>query len=511
MNKIKQALISVSDKKNLKVLLKTLSKFKIKLISSGGTYKEIKKLRFKCLEVSEYTGSPEILGGRVKTLHPKIHAGILSKRNDKSHKVDLIKNNFEEIDLVIVNFYPFEKTLEQTNNHMKILENIDVGGPTMVRAAAKNYNDVTVVTSSNQYDELITELNQNKGFTSLGFREKMSLEAFSETAYYDAVISNYFNKIQNNHFPKKKIIYGNLIEKLRYGENPHQEAGIYSKTTKLNIEQIHGKQLSYNNYNDIFSALTISKSLPKNVGTAIVKHANPCGVSIHKDSLKSYQLALACDPMSAFGGIVSCNFKITKALALKLNNTFFEVIIANGFDTESLKILKKKKNLRLINASSFLMKSLINFNSTNESILTQSEDLKVFNIKDFKTVSKRKPTKSQLKNLIFAFNICRYVKSNAIVLASNNATVGIGSGQPSRLDSCQIAIEKMNKFQNFNEGVVAASDAFFPFVDGIEKLVQSGVTAVVQPSGSIRDKEIIKFANQTNTVLVFSKTRHFRH
>ena len=511
MKKINRALISVSDKKNLRNLLIALTKYNIELISSGGTFKEIKKLKFKCLEVSEYTNSPEILDGRVKTLHPKIHAGILSKRNNKSHKTDLKKNNFEEIDLVIVNFYPFEKTLEQTSDHIKILENIDVGGPTMVRAAAKNYNDVTVITSSNQYDELITELNQNKGFTSLGFREKMSLEAFSETAYYDAVISNYFNKIQNNHFPKKKIIYGNLIEKLRYGENPHQEAGIYSKTTELNIEQIHGKQLSYNNYNDIFSALTISKSLPKNVGTAIVKHANPCGVSIHKDSLKSYQLALACDPMSAFGGIVSCNFKITKALALKLNNTFFEVIIANGFDTESLKILKKKKNLRLINASSFLIKSIINFNSSNEAILTQSGDLKAFNIKDFKTVSKKKPTKSQLKNLFFAFNICRYVKSNAIVLASNNATVGIGSGQPSRLDSCQIAIEKMNKFQNFNDGVVAASDAFFPFIDGIEKLVQSGVTAVVQPSGSIRDKEIIKFANQTNTVLVFSKTRHFRH
>ena len=511
MKKIKKALISVSDKRNLKGLLRTLSKYKIELISSGGTYNEIKKLKFKCLEVSEYTGSPEILGGRVKTLHPKIHAGILSKRNNKSHKTDLTKNNFEEIDLVIVNFYPFEKTLEQTNNHLKIVENIDVGGPTMVRAAAKNYNDVTVVTSSEQYDDLITELNQNKGSTTLNFREKMSLEAFSETAYYDAVISNYFNKVQNNNFPKKKVIYGNLIQKLRYGENPHQEAGIYSKTKKLDIEQIHGKQLSYNNYSDIFSALTISKSLPKSSGTVIVKHANPCGVSIHKNNLKSYQLALACDPISAFGGIVSCNFKITKTLALELRNIFLEVIIANGFDAESLKILKTKKNLRLIDASNFLMQNLIGFNSANESILTQSKDLKTFEIKDFKIVSKKKPNKFQLKNLIFAFNVCRYVKSNAIVLAAEEATVGIGSGQPSRLDSCQIAIDKMNKFQNFNEVVVAASDAFFPFTDGIEKLVQSGISAVIQPAGSIRDKEIIKFANQTNTVLVFSKTRHFRH
>jgi len=511
MKKIKKALISVSDKQNLKNLLKILTKHKIELISSGGTYKEIKKLRFECLEVSEYTNSPEILGGRVKTLHPKIHAGILSKRSDKSHRNDLKNNNFEEIDLVIVNFYPFEKTLEQTNNHLKIIENIDVGGPTMVRAAAKNYNDVTVITSSNQYHELINELEKNKGSTSLNFREKMSLEAFSETAYYDAVISNYFNKIKQNNFPKKKIIYGNLIEKLRYGENPHQQAAVYSKTKNLNIKQIHGRQLSYNNYNDIFSALTISKSLPNNLGTVIVKHANPCGVSIDKNNLKSYQLALACDPISAFGGIVACNFKINKTLAMEINNIFLEVVIANGFDAEALKILKKKKNLRLIDATKFIIKNLVRFNSTNELILIQSEDIEKFNIKNFKIVSKKKPSKSQLKDLIFAFNVCRYVKSNAIILASQEATVGIGSGQPSRLDSCQIAIDKMNKFQNSNEEVVAASDAFFPFVDGIEKLVQSGISAVIQPSGSIRDKEIIKFVNQTGTVLVFSKTRHFRH
>ena len=511
MNKIKKALISVSNKDNLKELLKILTKHKIELISSGGTYKEIKRLKFKCLEVSEYTGSPEILGGRVKTLHPKIHAGILCKRNNKSHRKDLKNNNFDEIDLVIVNFYPFEKTLEQTNNHLKIIENIDVGGPTMVRAAAKNYNDVTVITSSDQYIELINEIEKNKGSTSNEFRERMSLEAFSETAYYDAVISNYFNKIRRNDSPKKKIIYGNRIEKLRYGENSHQQAAIYSSNQSLNIKQIHGKQLSYNNYNDIFSALSISKSLPKNLGTVIVKHANPCGVSINKDNLKSYQLALACDPVSAFGGIVSCNYKVNKTLAVELNNIFLEVIIASGFDPEAVIILKKKKNLRLLDATNFTIKNSVRFHSANESFLTQSEDIEKFNINNFKIVSKKKPNRSQLKNLIFAFNVCRYVKSNAIVLASQETTVGIGSGQPSRLDSCQIAIDKMNKFQNFNEEVVAASDAFFPFVDGIEKLVQSGVSAVIQPAGSIRDKEIIKFANQTNTILVFSKTRHFRH
>ena len=511
MKKIKTALISVSDKKNLKPLLTSLKKNNIKIISSGGTYKEIKKLKFQCLEVSEFTDSPEILEGRVKTLHPKIHAGILNKRNNKVHLKNLKDNNFENIDLVVVNFYPFEETLKNTNNHNKIIENIDVGGPTMVRSAAKNYQDVTVITSSNQYEELIDELRENIGSTSLRFREKLSRIAFTETAYYDSVISDYFNKKNNIIFPKKKVFHTNLIATPRYGENPHQESGIYSKNSSLNLNQIHGKQLSYNNYNDIFSALTISKSLPKNIGTVIVKHANPCGVSINTNPLISYKSALACDPISAFGGIVSCNFKIKKNLASELNKLFLEVIIANGFDKDALKLLKKKKNLRLIDATNYSFKEILRFVSSNEELLIQTEDLKKFSKKDFKIVSKKKPTSKQMKDLIFAFNICRYVKSNAIVLAANGATAGIGSGQPSRLDSCQIAINKMNKFMNTNNEIVAASDAFFPFVDGIEKLVQSGVTAVIQPSGSIRDKEIIKFANEAGTILVFSRTRHFRH
>jgi phosphoribosylaminoimidazolecarboxamide formyltransferase / IMP cyclohydrolase len=511
MKKIKRALISVSNKNNLKPLLSILKKNKVEIISSGGTYKEIKRLKFKCIEVSEYTGSPEILGGRVKTLHPKIHAGILSKRQNKSHLQDLDKNDFKNIDLVIVNFYPFEKTLKNTSNHKKIIENIDVGGPALVRAAAKNYNDVTVITSSNHYEELINEIKINKGETSLVFRERMSQIAFTETAYYDSLISNYFNKITNTFFPQKKTIHSNLIEILRYGENPHQKSAIYSQNNFLNIKQLHGKQLSYNNYNDIFSALTISKSLPKNIGVVIVKHTNPCGVSILKNNLECYKAALACDPISAFGGIVSCNFKINKNLALELNNIFLEVIIGNGFERDALKILKTKKNLRLIDASLFTNSEILKFNSTSENILIQSEDKDKFTRESFKIVSKKRPSKSQLNDLIFAFNVCRYVKSNAIVLAAKKTTVGIGSGQPSRLDSCQIAINKMKKFSKPSSDVIAASDAFFPFVDGIEKLVQSGVRAVIQPAGSIRDKDIIKFANDTDTALVFSKTRHFRH
>src|SRR6056300_335665 len=427
MKKIKTALISVSDKKNLKPLLNSLKTNNIKIVSSGGTYKEIKKLKFKCIEVSEFTNSPEILEGRVKTLHPKIHADILNKRKNKIHLKDIKNNNFENIDLVIVNFYPFEETLKNTKNHEKIIENIDVGGPTMVRSAAKNYKDVTVITSSDQYKELIEELKLNKGSTSLEFREKLSRIAFTETAYYDSVISDYFNKKNNVIFPKKKefhanlikkqsnekktqklktkkkkVFHANLIEKPRYGENPHQLSAIYSKNNSIKINQIHGKQLSYNNYNDIFSALTISKSLPKNIGTVIIKHANPCGVSINKDHLKSYKSALACDPISAFGGIVSCNFKVDINLASELNKLFLEVIVANGFDKDAQKLLKKKKNLRLIDATHYSFKEKLRFISSNEELLVQTEDLKKFNNEDFKIVSRRKPTSKQMENLIFA-------------------------------------------------------------------------------------------------------------
>ncbi len=509
--KIKTALISVSNKKNLEKVLNVLKINKVKIISSGGTYKEIKRLKYKCIEVSEFTKSPEILEGRVKTLHPKIHSGILYKREKKSHLNDLKSNNFENIDLVIVNFYPFENTLKKTKNHNRIIENIDIGGPAMVRSAAKNYNDVAVITNLSQYEELLHELKKYNGSTSLNFREKLSRIAFTETAYYDSVISNYFIKKTNTIFPKKKVFHGKLLERLRYGENPHQDSAIYTINSNTHFKLIHGKQLSYNNYNDIFSALTISKSLPKNRGTIIVKHTNPCGISTKKNHLESYMSALSCDPISAFGGVVLCNFKITKNLAIELNKLFIEVIIANGFDSNAFKILGNKKNLRLIDVKNYTLQDHLKVTSFNQNILVQSEDLEVLTKKNFKIVSKKKPTQKQLKDLYFAFNICRFVKSNAVVLASDETTIGIGSGQPSRLDSCKIAINKMKKFKLETHSIVAASDAFFPFVDGIEKLVQSGVKAVIQPSGSIRDRDIINFANETNTVLLFSKTRHFRH
>ncbi len=509
--KIKRALISVSNKENLNKLLNVLKKFDVEIFSSGGTHKEIKKLGFKSKEVSEYTNYPEILGGRVKTIHPMIHGGILMKRNNKIHKKESLKNNFLEIDLVVVNFYPFEKVIRETNNQNKIVENIDIGGPALVRGAAKNYNDVAVITNADQYDDFISEITKYNGYTSIQFREKFSSYAFSETGYYDSLISNHFNNYQGIKFPRKKLISANLVEKLRYGENPHQEAAIYASSL-LDIEKISGKELSFNNYNDIFAALNISKSLPKNRGTVIVKHTNPCGVSAAKIKVDSFKLALKCDPISAFGGVVSCNFKIDRKVALEINKMFFEVIVANGFDNAAINILRKKKNLRLINAKK-LSKNFNQSISTNfNALITQTSDNKEFLRRNFRVVSKKKPNKKTFDNLIFAFNICRFVKSNAIVIANKDSIVGIGSGQPSRLDSCNIAINKFKKFQDNLQGeIIAASDAFFPFVDGFEKLVQAGVTAIIQPAGSIRDNEIIKFANETGTKLVFSNTRHFKH
>ena len=511
--KIKSAIISVSNKDGLKIILKELQKYSIKLISSGGTYKKIRSLGYKCTEVSNFTNFPEILNGRVKTLHPKIHSGILYKRDNISHKKILNKLGFESIDLVITNFYPFKETINQTENHKKILENIDIGGPTLVRSAAKNYNDVVVITKINQYKELIDELKSYNGKTSLKFRAKMSREAFGETANYDSEIYNYFNLITKNTFPKKLLINANLIQTLRYGENPHQRGALYSNNKNFKIKQLSGKNLSYNNYNDIFACLNLTKTLPKNRGVVIVKHANPSGVSIEKNQLKSYKSAMNCDPISAFGGVVAFNFKLNLKIAREIMKNYYEVIIANGFDIKALRLLKHKINLRLIDSSKIKEKQNYKVFSGLDSFLVQTKDNLDFNIKNFKIASKIKPSKKLMEQILFSFNVCRSVKSNSIVISQDNKTIGIGSGQPSRLDSCNIAIEKMRKFKQFNnkDPLIAASDAFFPFVDGLEKLVQAGITAVVQPQGSIRDKEIIKFANEMGIILIFSKTRHFNH
>ena len=509
--KIKRAIISVSDKSHLIKILPTLKKFKVEILSSGGTYKYIRKLGFKSVEISDFTKFHEILDGRVKTLHPKIHSGILFKRDSKKHLNQMKVQDYKNIDLVIVNFYPFENTVLKTKSENKIIENIDIGGPALVRSAAKNFKDVVVITSNYQFDNLTSEMNINNGSTSLKFRKNLSQEAFNETAYYDSNISKYFMKINNNRFSKKITFNGSLVGELRYGENPHQLGAFYSRNNLNELEKLNGKELSYNNYNDIYYGLDIINSLPKGIGTIIIKHANPSGVSINKKQLFSYKQAFNCDPLSAFGGVIICNYKVNYETAMEINKKFFEVIVAKGFDYKALSVLKKKKNLRIIKNNQRYDSNEIVINSLAKNFILQNSDNRNFNKQNFKVVSKRKPSKKMLNDLIFAFNICRFVKSNAIVLTNHYSTVGIGSGQPSRLDSCEIAVNKMKKFNHNTENLVAASDAFFPFVDGIESLVQSGVKAIIQPFGSIRDKDIIRFANNTNTVLVFSKTRHFRH
>ena len=509
LKRVKRAIISVSDKSNLKTILPILKKFKIEIISSGGSFKKIKSMKYNCVEVSNYTGFPEMLSGRVKTLHPKIHAGILNIRKNATHRKDLRKQNIPEIDLVIVDLYPFEKQLKEKSK--KLIEYIDIGGPTLIRAAAKNFNDVAIVSNIDDYFQLAKELKINKGSTSIKFRKYMSAKAFSVTAYYDSVVSNWLNNQLNIKFPVKKTVHGKLIGKLRYGENPHQQGSLYGTTDNLGIEKIYGKELSYNNYNDIYSALSILSTFKKREGTVIIKHANPCGASTEKNQIKSFENALACDPISSFGGVVAINSIITKKLATELNKIFFEVIVSRGFKKDAFKILKKRKSIRLVNCDKFNSKNKKHYLFLENAFLSQDSDSTLLNNK-LKIVTGKKPTPSQLRSLKFAFNVCKFVKSNAIVLAKNKSTIGIGAGQPSRLDSCKIASRKALQFAPEKiANSVAASDAFFPFPDGIEELAEAGVEAIIQPGGSINDKKVIKAANNAGLVMLFTGTRHFKH
>jgi len=511
LKRIKRAIISVSDKSNLKLILPTLKKFDIEIISSGGSVKKIMSMKYNCIDVSNYTEFPEMLDGRLKTLHPKIHAGILNIRKNKKHKKDLEKQNFLDIDLVIVDLYPFEKQLKEKIKFQKLIEYIDIGGSALIRAAAKNFNDVTVISNIADYSQLAKELKINKGSTSIKFRKFMSAKAFGLTAYYDSVVSNWFNNQLNIKFPEKKTVHGKLLENLRYGENPHQQGSLYETTDNLGLEKLHGKDLSYNNYNDIYSALSILESLKKNEGIVIIKHANPCGVSTEKDQIRSFKNALICDPVSAFGGVVAINSTISRKLALELNKIFFEVIISRGFKKDALKILKKRKNIRLIDCSKFNLTSKKHYLFLGNSFLVQDSNSILLN-KKLRIVTKKKPSLNQLNSLKFAFNICKFVKSNAIVLVNNKSTIGIGSGQPSRLDSCKIASNKaLNFLPEKIINSVAASDAFFSFPDGIEELIRVGVKAIIQPGGSINDTKIIETANKAGIAMVFTEIRHFKH
>ena len=513
--KIKTALISVSDKTDLSKVLKKLNEYKVKIISSGGTYKSIKELGYACTEVSKYTGFKEMLDGRVKTLHPKIHAGILHDRSNKKHSKEMIKKKFPSLDLIIVNFYPFQKIVMNSKSNKQIIENIDIGGPTMVRSAAKNFKNVLIVTNKNDYSDLINEVEKNQGKTTLDFREYMSSKAFGLTAYYDAMIANWFNQKLNIKFPERKTIFGRKLKQLRYGENPHQKSSIYINSyndKELGLDQLGGKDLSYNNYNDMFASLEILSSLKNSPATVVVKHANPCGVSANKKPLASFKNAYACDPVSAFGGVIACNFKVNKKIAEEINKNFLEVILAKGFEKNALSILNKKKNLRIIDISKYRQKNQTSLKMFDSSFLVQEKDKLIFNKKNLQFVTKNKPTSKELKEIEFAFNISKFVKSNAIVITNNLSTIGIGAGQPSRLDSCKIAVQKVKKFQPRKiKNSIAASDAFFPFADGIKSLLNAGVKIIIQPGGSIRDQEVINAANKADAKMIFTNIRHFNH
>lgn len=518
LKKITRALISVSDKTNLVDMLQILKKFDVEIVSTGGTYKAIKDLGYQCVEISNYTGFPEMMDGRVKTLHPKIHGGLLGDVDKKSHLDSMQNNNIPEINLVIVNLYPFEeKLLDKKSTKEILIENIDIGGPSMLRSSAKNFKHVTVLPSTKYYEEFITIMKKNNGSIDLSFRTKMANETFNETAYYDTMIANWMNQINQNKFSEKKIMGGKLTAKLRYGENPHQESAVYEIPNNepgfSNLIQLQGKELSHNNYLDSYSAYSLVTDFnPQDQICAIIKHNNPCGCAIDPDGKLAYLKALSGDPISAFGGVVAFNYEITKEIAEELIKTFYEVILTPLITNEALTILAQKKNLRVLKYNYPEENKIQHLTFLQKTFLVQDENIKQLTKADLKIVTKKEPSNEEIENLLFANQICKHVKSNAIVVTKANTTLGIGAGQTSRVGSSEIACEHANKFFSGKlENCGAASDAFFPFADGLENLIELGVKSIIQPGGSIRDQEVIDAADKAGISMVFTGTRNFKH
>ena len=516
--KVKRALISVSDKTGLVNFAKKLSLMNIEIISTGGTSEILRKANIKVKDVSEITNFPEILDGRVKTLHPNIHGGLLADSKNLEHINSLKEFNIVEIDLIVVNLYPFEKTSKNNLSEEECVENIDIGGPAMIRAASKNYKNKLVVVDQNDYEKCYLELKNNNGFSSLSFRKSLAQYAFSYVSNYDSLISNWMIKIFDVETPKILNISGFLTKELRYGENPHQKASIYSNSEPFFV-QLHGKELSYNNINDIESAFHIVNEFKKQnkIAVSIIKHSNPCGVAVSSNSLDAYKKALSSDCESAFGGIVSFNSLVDENIALEITKIFTEVIIAPNFSNSALKILKEKKNLRLIknnNISNDFVNEKV-FKSLKDGFILQDKDKIIHEKNNLEFVTKKKPTESELKDLLFAFEAVKHVKSNGIVIAKDNRTLGIGAGQMSRIESVILAKRKALSFSEREnmilKNIVLASDAFFPFSDSISAISDAGVTSVIQPGGSLRDEEVIDAANEAGISMVFTGKRHFLH
>ena len=522
---IKRALLSVSDKAGLVELGQALPAHGVELLSTGGSAKTLRDAGLDVKDVSEHTGFPEMMDGRVKTLHPKVHGGLLALRDKDTHIAAMTEHGIGAIDMICVNLYPFEATVARGAEAAEVIENIDIGGPAMIRSAAKNHKFVTVITDVSDYEAVLNELKTNNGSTTLGLRTHLAAKAYARTASYDSAISAWFRDQQDENFPSRYPMAGEKAQDLRYGENPHQVAAFY-KTAEARpgvatARQIQGKELSYNNLNDTDAAYElVSEFNEGQPAVAIIKHANPCGAAVGSDLMDAYKKALVCDPVSAFGGIVALNGKLDGATAEEIVKVFTEVVIAPEADDDALTIMASKKNLRLLltggladpTAPGHMIKTLAG------GFLVQNRDIGRITANDLKVVTKRQPTQQEMDDMLFAFRIAKHVKSNAIVYAKDRATVGVGAGQMNRRDSSRIAAMRAGEAaemagfdQSFAIGSVVASDAFFPFADGLLSAAEAGATAVIQPGGSMRDDEVIAAADEAGLAMVFTGMRHFRH
>jgi len=512
---IKKALLSVSDKTGLLDLAQFLASKNIQLISTGGTAKLLHDNHVPVTEISDYTGFPEMMEGRVKTLHPKVHGGLLHLRDNAEHIAQAKEHNIEAIDLVIVNLYPFEQTLAKPGvQHRELIENIDIGGPSMLRSAAKNYRSVTVVVDAGDYATVQAEIEEN-GDTTAETREKLAAKVFRHTSHYDSLIAKYLTGACEKENPVLQETAGVLAKKaqsLRYGENPHQKAALYG-TFRSHFNQIHGKELSYNNIIDISAAVQLigefaNESQPT---LAILKHTNPCGVGAGTSLREAWDKAYATDKQAPFGGIIVVNKPLDLAVAEAIAEIFSEVIIAPSFNPDAAELLKKKKNLRLIENHYVASAVAYDYKSVTGGLLVQESDVQPFDEAAWKVVTKRQPTDEELEALRFGWRVVKHVKSNAIVYAASDRTIGVGAGQMSRVDSSRIAVWKAGEAGLSLKGSIIASDAFFPFADGILAAAQAGAVAAIQPGGSVRDEEVIKAADEAGMAMIFTARRHFRH
>ena len=509
----KRALISVSDKTGIDAFAAELVKLGFEIISTGGTKTLFESKGIPVTGISDVTGFPEILDGRVKTLHPAVHSGLLSVRDNEEHRKAMQELKLEYIDLVAVNLYPFQQTISKPNvAYEEAIENIDIGGPSMLRSAAKNHAFVTVIVDAADYAQVLEEL-QTHGDTTLETRKKLAAKTFRHTAAYDALIADYLSTRLGETLPERITVTYEKVQELRYGENPHQAAAFYKKPlagagSLANAEQLHGKELSYNNINDANAALNILREFTDEPAAVAVKHMNPCGVGIGSDIFEAYTKAFEADPTSIFGGIVALNRPVDGQLAAKLHEIFLEIIIAPDFTEEALATLTKKKNIRLLKMPFVPNQDNYLLTSVEGGMLYQEADTKQISADDLTVVTDRAPTDEELKQLLFAWKVVKHVKSNAIALAADNMTIGIGAGQMNRVGSARIALEQAGEKA---KGAVLASDAFFPMGDTVELAAKYGITAIIQPGGSIKDEESIKNANENGIAMVFTGVRHFKH